>query len=83
MTDRPAVARLCPCCCARFCPVEQRRCSDCDSANPPPQRAASPKAPRRPEPLPQSFAGISLEEALERYGPPIDGDAAREGLGRT
>jgi hypothetical protein len=45
VTDQPrsAVARLCPCCTARFCPIGQPRCDDCQRGY-----AANRRAPTTP-----------------------------------
>ncbi len=69
--NRPPAARLCPTCLQRFCPVTQRLCDSCASAHPRTERRTTP--PKKPRPklpaLPASFDGLTLEDAIERYGP--------------
>ncbi len=70
MTDRPAVARLCPACCQRFCPITQPRCDTCTPGHQPAhdQRAARIKKPRPKldlsQGLPDSLAGYTIEDLL-------------------
>ncbi len=40
-----------------------------------PQQHPETRRPK-PPPLPDTFEGISLAEAIERYGPPVDDGAA-------
>ncbi len=47
MTDRPAVARLCPTCLKRFCPITQPTCDACG-----PDRAAVNNTKKRARPKP-------------------------------
>ena len=75
MTDRPPVARLCPACASQFCPIDQPRCSACSPGRGIPNNTRK-RATPKPPPLPDTFEGISLAEAIERYGPPVDDGAA-------
>jgi hypothetical protein len=68
MTDRPPVARLCPCCCQRFVAISEPLCSDCALGH-----AANRRAPveQRAKPrldlskgLPEDLSGYSVEDFL-------------------
>lgn len=57
MTDSPAVARLCPRCGQRFCPVTQPRCDSCAPTAPK-------RAPKPPDLDVALASGQPLDETL-------------------